>query len=221
MPLELHHIGEELVANLLNRLHEKRRLSNVECRECKKTLEQMLAAAGTYEESRSNMPFDVTLANGKKVGVDAMHEIDVAVYGNERVFPAEVKLGKGQLGIGSVCASITDACELRNDGQYLKGPMWSLLARTGAATGATIEVQENRRPVTEEWALVIRRSVYATWAKNRAKKTLHSACPNAHVLVFEDLVTEISMAATPFAEVIEDVVRFDAGEFAEKWYTAE
>lgn len=221
MALKPHHVGEELVAELFRRLNAARRLQDVKCKECGRSVAEVLGGVGQLQEFKADVPVNVALRNIGAIETDPMHRIDVALCGNDSVVPCEVKLGD-TLPLWKVCRWIRDGCTSgeTNGTTYLRGPMLAVLARTGVAERATLNLSGPDREVAEAWLLVVRREVYRGWAKSKANK-LHVVSPQGHVVVFDDLVATLHDPVAEFAEAIEAVVDFKAVAFAKAWYQPE
>ncbi len=215
MPLELHHIGEELTVKLLESLHETGRLRHVSCADCKKTLAAIIkSTVGHVVAVTPQARPHVTLSDGTSPRIDGMHKIDAVVVGDECALPFEAKLGTTALAWSRVSGAIGAGCELRieGSGRALDGKMWCLLARTGAAKGATVCLAHPRGVIVgAQWVLVARRVVQRKWRR------LDSVFKHSHVIVFEDLVRALRSPSDDFDRIVAMTVAAPESGYRQSW----
>ena len=130
--LKLHHIGEPLVARMLQKLEADGRLSNLVCERTHVSVEEDIAAGRLQRpiEFLSEKATLGVLANGEEWICDGAQRVDVLCGSSGQWAMAfELKLGEERLGANEFQRRFLKECATSHAGSRLKGAMISVLDR--------------------------------------------------------------------------------------------
>ena len=191
--IQLHHIGEVILAGLLRKLSVSGTL-DLKCMlhdHC--GLDIVLAQTKIIQP----IAFDVNVQlapitiNNEKLLFDGAHGVDVLCRGHGTLGLAlEAKLGVDRMVSGAFKKRFMKTASLTtHKSRRIKGSMVSILNYRALQNGAVLPLRtaaEHPVEVVPEWFLVIRRPVWEQW--NNGKSHPPPLSPNAHVMIFEDIV---------------------------------
>jgi hypothetical protein len=217
MPLQLVHIGEDLVANMLREIARQGRLVDVKCAISGRTFADDVCAGGLSEPENF-------LAEAASVCVqtdqgdyacDGAQKIDVLCVGGQHGIAIEAKLGESLMLGDQFRKRFCAPCEVSlHQNRRLRGSMIAVLERSfhgDVPKCSEIVCRIGDRTVTLSlgWWLVVRRSVLALWVK---RQDVPVSAQFARVVEFESLVA--LYGHDRFDALVREVV----GEnFATKW----
>ncbi len=218
--LKLHHIGEPLVARMLQKLEAAGRLSNLVCERMHVSVEDDIVAGG-LQRPIEFFPERATLgvsANGEELICDGAQKVDVlCVSSGQRAMAFELKLGEERLGTNEFERRFLGKCSTSHAGSRLKGSMISVLDRSFLRTDAAVLRASASPPtggpikkwdVVRPWWLVIRNSVWFRW-----KQSGIPGLTNGRILVIEKVVRELG-GEEVFNGLVREVL---CGNFFEAW----
>jgi len=208
LTIELFHIGEILIAEMLSRVSARRQLHQVSCAVTGINLASELGAASA--EFFANQAL-VKVHSGKQTySCDGAQKIDILCVGEERAIAIEAKLGETRMSRSAFLERFCGSCE--NAGHRdprIKGNMIALLDRQFPFKSGQICASLGNRSLTiaEHWWLVVRESVWINWASI-------SPLRSARILVFEQLARVSCRTACEFDDLVLQVV---GNDFADRW----
>ncbi len=193
--IQLSHIGEELIAQIL-----------AESREA------MEAVCGEFVTTVTQDTFvpELHLNNCGDLSFDGAHKIDVAVLNENRndCYPIEAKLGFDRLGKNEFERRFLNECETSHNNTRVKGCMISILERKLPEACKNRELAVKRRDktytVTSKWSLVCRKPVLEKWKKN-GRPNFSTDC---RVVSFESLV-EMYGSRSAFNSLVKQLISID------------
>lgn len=207
--LQLHHLGEALLASLIRGLAERDQLG-VPCRlhsAC--SLSSVLDGAGIRSpcSCSANVPLAPIPFRGQMTRFDGVHCVDVLCHDNDGHSVAlEAKLGLDRLAPGEFSKRFLKPVEPSSHSQpRFGGSMIAILS--DPQLGSSLRTTEPPTAVAQEWGLVIRRKVWKRW------EVKQPALSHAHVFVFEDIVRDFG-DATVFDRLVAELV---GARFHEAW----
>lgn len=174
--IQLSHIGEELIAQMLS---DSEAVRNAVC--------------GGYVSTSQACTFvpELRLNNCGAFGFDGVHKIDVAVQNPETgiCYPIEAKLGFDRLSKNEFEKRFLGECGTSHGNSRVKGSMIAILERKlpQACRGQGLSVSWEGREfcVSTSWVLVARKAVIEKWKESQAPRLSN----NCHVIEFESLVS--------------------------------
>ena len=184
--LALHHVGEGVLAGLLDGLAKSNRLEAVRC-----VVHDECSLASVLGDSKVRPPYSFsvnaqlasTSVNGRKTAFDGEHCVDVMCSSGPRGFAIEAKLGMSGLTSGVFKDRFLGAPGWSNHKPpRVTGGMVALLNHRSIA-GTAVKLTTSSPPVVlvPAWALAIRAETWKSWSRRRPQLS------NAHVLVFEEI----------------------------------
>jgi hypothetical protein len=188
--LKLHHIGEPLVAKLLQNLEAAGRLSSLACERTNVSVEDDIAAWG-LQRPIEFLPERASLAVSASKGqliCDGAQKVDVlCASSGQRAIAFELKLGETLLGTEAFQNRFVGQCSTSHAGSLLTGSMISVLDRRfSESESAILRASVNTLgswEVVRPWWLVVRNTVWTRW-KNSGIPTLNSG----RILVLEKVI---------------------------------
>ncbi len=191
--IQLHHIGEVVLAGLLRELHKRGDLDaesslHTDCR--------LAAVVGQAKIGQPlffdpNVQLEAIEINHEKLLFDGVHGADVLCRGPGSLGLAlEAKLGLDRMARGEFRKRFLAPASLTSHtSRRFKGSMVAILNYRALQTGELLPLRPaapNSVDLVPDWFLVIRREVWnERWKKGKACPPL---APNAHVTIFEDIV---------------------------------
>jgi hypothetical protein len=203
--LKLHHIGEPLVAAMLQKIEAAGRLSNLVCPRTHVSVEDSISI-GSLQRPFAFLPERASLSVSTESGryiCDGAQKVDVLCAGGERAIALELKLGEERLRANEFESRFMEDCATSHGESRLKGKMVSVLERRfpwpGEATLRASAGTENWK-VVKPWWLVVRKSVWDRWRKSNPPNL-----SNGRILVLEEVVRELG-GETAFNGLVRDLV---------------
>ena len=191
--IQLHHVGEVVLAGLLRQLAQRKEL-DVPCvlhEKCQFSTVLDMSKIDTPLTFSPNVPLASVVVNHEELLFDGAHCIDVLSSGtNARGLAIEAKLGVDRMAPGEFRRRFLTPVSLTSHTRpRIKGSMVAILNYRALHGGEALPLR-TMRPISIEmalpWFLVIRRHVWANWS--RPKGQLPPLASNAHVAIFEDIV---------------------------------
>lgn len=214
MPIELSHIGEDLVAEMLSSIAQRHELDRVVCAVTGRSLAEDIREVGLGEsltfraEDASLVVYDDTLP----YACDGEQRVDVLCTGEDKAIAFEAKLGETRMAVAEFRKRFCTRCEKsKHTDSRLSGSMIAILERSLPFDGAptlVAEVEDARWTLAQSWWLVVRQSIFNKW--HRAENIPVKA---ARVLVF-DTLAQIYGSRQQFDQMVQRVVGSD---FAGRW----
>lgn len=201
--IELTHVGERLIAEMLNSspkvrelFAEKSGVSFIDKGDVLAVPEVPLAPCGSYR-------FDVA------------HKIDVGLLlpATLQCIPIEAKLGVDRLAKNEFDNRFLRACGTAHGGTSITGSMVSILERKlPVSAGENIEVRSNgvTYQLSPEWVLVVREQVLSFWGTNG----MPALSPNCRILTIEEIVSKYGDVAA-FNDLVTKLLSAD---YYRKWF---
>lgn len=193
--IQLSHIGEELLAQMLSDSDSVRS-----------------SLFGGYVSSPQPSIFvpELRLNNVGALGFDGVHKIDVAALNLETgiCYPIEAKLGFERLGRNEFEKRFLGECGTSHGNTRVKGSMIAILEgklpHSYTGQQLTVSWEGQQFTVSPLWVLVARKSVIAKWKESQPPR-LSSNC---QVIEFENLV-EAYGSASEFNSLVGRLVNVD------------
>lgn len=179
--LELSHVGEILISEILTRSLEAR---------------QVLRSAGCAISENLVIVPEVRPNNCGPLAFDGTHRIDVAVLDlDTRIcFPFEAKLGLDRLSKNEFSKRFLNQCGTSHKDTRVRGSMISILERMLPSEcnnhEMTVDYQNRAYPVSKKWGLICRAKIIKKWS-NAGSPPLS---PDCIPICFEDLATAYGSA---------------------------
>lgn len=211
--LKLHHIGEPLIAAMLQRIETAGRLSNLICPWTHVSVEDTISS-GNLKNPLAFLPERAVLSvssGSREYMCDGAQKIDVLCVSDERAIAFELKLGEERLRANEFESRFMENCATSHAESRLKGKMVSILERRFPWSDETT-LYASAGTVTWEvlypWWLIIRRTVWSRW-----KKSSPPNLRNGHILVLEEIVREFG-GEDGFNSLVRELV---GGNFYGEW----
>lgn len=214
MPIEISHIGEDLIAEMLCSLAQRQELNRLVCAVSGRSLAEDIRDLGlgkslTFRaEDASLVVHDGTLA----YACDGEQKVDVLCTGGDRAIAFEAKLGETRMASTEFRKRFCTRCEKsKHSDSRLSGSMIAVLERSLPFDGAptlVAEVEEVRWTVAQPWWLVVRQSIVNKW-----RKADDIPVKSARILVFDSLAQAYG-SRQQFDQMVHRVVGSD---FAGRW----
>lgn len=214
MPIELSHIGEDLIAEMLRSIAYRRELNQVVCAVSGRSLTEDIREVGLGEsltfraEDASLIVHDGTLA----YACDGEQRVDVLCTGGDRAIAFEAKLGERRMASAEFRKRFCTRCERsKHSDSRLSGSMIAVLERSlpfDRAPTLIAKVEDARWILGQPWWLVVRQSIVNKW-----READDVPVKAARVLVFDSLA-QIYGSRKQFDQMVQRVVGSD---FAGRW----
>ncbi|NUQ72765.1 MAG: hypothetical protein HUU21_04340 [Polyangiaceae bacterium] len=216
MHFELTHIGEALVAEMLQRIATRRDLMMLRCEHSGTSLGDDVAALDPSSAPRfipEGGRVEASHAGGTAM-CDGEQRIDVLCAGRTSALAMELKLGETRLSPGAFASRFLCPCTTsRHAPPRISGKMPAVLERLLPSPFETLHavIGAERYALANHWWLVLRAKVWNSWAKRAAGSPLPTRL--ARVLLLENVV-RVYGGADPFDDLVRELVGSD---FAAKW----
>lgn len=203
--IELTHIGETLIAEMLNSSPEVRKLFSDK-------LGESLIDGGDIVA----VP-DVSLTHCKQYAFDEAHRVDVGVLirGTLQCLPIETKLGADRLSKIEFEKRFLRICGTSHGGSRISGSMISILERNlPVGAGDVIEVLSGgvSYQLTSAWILVVWKKVLVDWTAGEAP----SLSSNCKIITIEEIVSAFG-TGKDFNELVTKLISAD---YYRQWFGA-
>lgn len=191
--IQLHHIGEVVLAGLFSELAGRGEL-DVPCvrhENCQFSTVLAQAGVGTPVSFSANVPLASLVINREEVLFDGAHGIDVLSSGPAaRGLAVEAKLGLDRMASGEFRTRFLSHVSLTTHTRpRIRGSMVAILNYRTMQGGESLPLRTVSPfgvEIMAPWFLVIRRAVFANWTRRNGH--LPALAPDAHVAIFEDIV---------------------------------
>ncbi|HEY1532658.1 MAG TPA: hypothetical protein VGF76_01525 [Polyangiaceae bacterium] len=216
--IQLHHVGEVVLAEVLGRLNGREEL-DIPCvahphlhPPC--NFRAILSAGGLTPPYcfDSNAPLAPAWVGDAALRFDGAHEVDVFVRGGLRGLAIEAKLGLERLSASQFQERFLGPASVsEHKPRRIKGSMIAILNHRDLAGMVDLPLQtggDQPTQICDPWVLVVRRRVWASWGKRAPRLSRH-----AHVLVFEEIVAPYGSGQL-FDSLVRDLV---GCEFLQSW----
>lgn len=214
MPIELSHIGEDLIAEMLRSLAKRQELSRVVCAVSGRSLADDILEAGLGEVLgfRADDAFLAVHNGALAYSCDGEQKVDVLCTGGDRAIAFEAKLGETCMASSVFRKRFCVRCEKSNHSDSrLRGSMVAVLERSLPFDGESnlvARVEDAQWTLAQPWWLVVRQSVLDKW-----RRANDIPVASARILVFDSLA-ETYGSRRQFDELVQRVVGSD---FAGRW----
>ncbi|MCF8781207.1 hypothetical protein LZU85_20700 [Vibrio sp. IRLE0018] len=198
--IQLNHIGEALVCELINNSDEVRSF-----------LKEVLALS--FDEFIA-VP-EIRLDPCSDLIFDGVHKVDICILDvhSKTCFPIEAKLGLDRLAQKTFDDRFLHPCKTSHSGSRVSGSMISVIERQlpEQCDGHDLSVtyEGHRYLLTKEWALISRKQVHSKWEVN-GFPSVSSKCRH---LVFEDVARKYGNS-NDFNTLVSKLLNVD---FYRKW----
>lgn len=214
MPIELSHIGEDLIAEILRTLAEQQKLHKVICAISGRSLiddlrDFELGEILTFRAEEASLAVHV----GCNVyACDGEQRVDVLCTGNRRAIAFEAKLGETRMTPAEFRKRFCTPCEISNHADSrLRGNMIAVLERSlpfGDTSILIAETEANQSTLAVPWWLVVRQVIANRWQRSNDLPVNH-----ARILSF-DMLAKVYGSRPKFDQMVNRVI----GEnFASRW----
>lgn len=186
--LSLHHVGEIVLAGLLDALSRADRLDAVECKlhaDCSLLTVLRAADVGPPYSFAVDSKLAATVVDGAAVQFDGAHGVDVLCHGTRGGIAIEAKLGLDRVSHREFTKRFLGEVTLsRHKSARFCGSMTAILNYRALGDSRAFGLRTKEPPVDLRlpWFLVIRAATWKTWAPQRPNLS-----PDAHVATFEDI----------------------------------
>ena len=201
--IELTHIGELLIAEMLNSSSKVRELFG-----------DKLGVSLMDNGNVVAVP-EVSLASCGQYTFDGTHAVDVGLLlpGTLKCVPIEAKLGTDRLSKPEFEKRFLQSCWVSHGGTRISGSMTSILERKlPAAIDGDVEVRRNgvSYKLTPEWILVVREQVLSSWKANGVP----ALSSNCSILSIEEVVSAFGNK-NDFNELVAKLISAD---YYQNWF---
>jgi hypothetical protein len=214
MPIELTHIGEDLVAAMLESLCHRNELSRVVCDVSGCTLaadieESGLGNAVHFRADDANLMVE----SGKRTfSCDGEQKVDVLCAGQNRAIAFEAKLGIERMGAADFRKRFCTRCERsKHADDRISGSMVAVLERSlpfEEDCNLVARTGKGQWHVARPWWLVLRESIVTKW-----RKSGNFPVTSARIVSF-DALAGLYGSKHQFNQLVKRVVGLD---FAARW----
>lgn len=214
MPLQLTHIGEDLIAEIFVTLAQRGDLSSVSCAFTGRTLAADVEEYALSHPLRfcANDALPQIRANNQVYTCDGEQTVDVLCLGGAHAIAVEAKLGETRMSSGEFKKRFCLPCEpSRHSNLRLRGSMVAVLDRSLYFDGPyqlVAQIDDREWTVASAWWLVVRQSVLGRWVKRP-----EFLSPSARIVAFDTLVRQYGSQQ----EFDQLVVRVVGTDFARRW----
>lgn len=193
VPLELFHIGEELIAEILTELAERTDLGNVQCELTGRSFAEEWDKAGVIEAPKfyadeASVHVDTDAGT---YDCDGEQSVDVLCVAGGKAVAIEAKLGTSRVTPSEFQKRFCVPCEVsRHADRRLRGNMIAVLQRSFADAcprpgEVSCRINGHCTTLSTTWWLFLGRSVITQWRKTNQAAFLG---PDARVADFDKLV---------------------------------
>lgn len=191
--IQLHHIGEVVLAGLLHELADRNALDlpcvlHHDCRFSSVLAQARITAPFKFT---TNVPLASVIINQEELLFDGAHGIDVLSSGPDpRGLAMEAKLGLDRMAPGEFKRRfLAHASFTTHTRRRIKGSMLAILNYRAMQGGESLPLRTTAPSgieIVPAWFLVIRQAVWTNWT--RRKHEVPPLARGAHVLIFEEIV---------------------------------
>lgn len=214
MPIELSHIGEDLIAEMLRSLANRQELDRLVCAVSERSLADDIREVGLGETLgfRADDTSLVVVNGTLSYACDGEQKVDVLCTGVERAIAFESKLGEKLMASPKFRERFCRPCEQsEHSDSRLSGSMIAVLERSLPFEGESMlvaRVGDAQWTLAQPWWLVVRQGVIDKW--NKAKDI---PVTSARILAF-DALAQVYGTRHQFDQMVQRVVGSD---FAARW----
>ncbi len=214
MPIQLTHVGEELIAAMLDSLAKRRELYQVKCAISGRTLAHDMRQIGLEQEVhfRADECSLVIHNRDHKYACDGEQTVDVLCTGAKSAIAFEAKLGETRMGKSEFHKRFCGPCEISSHSDpRLRGSMIAVLERSlpfKDDSQLVAHADDTQWSLAKPWWLVLRQTVVDKWQKEDKLPV-----DSARVLVFDALAKAYG-SRRHFDQLVHQVV---GAEFANRW----
>lgn len=213
MPIELSHIGEDLIAEMLNSLSQRQQLARVTCAISERSLADDIreSSLGEAVVFRADDALLVVRNNTNEYACDGEQKVDVLCAGVATAIAFEAKLGETRLASSEFRRRFCGQCKTSHSESRLSGSMVAVLDRNLPFDGTSdliASVDDEQWTLARSWWLVVRQSVLDKW-----RKAKDVPVTSARILVFDTLARTYG-SRQQFDQLVQRVVGSD---FAGRW----
>lgn len=214
MPIQLSHIGEDLIAAMLDSLANRGVLSRVTCAISGRSLADDIREGGLAEPIafRADDAMLVIHVGDIAYACDGKQTVDVLCTGGEHAIAVEAKLGETRMGTAEFRKRFCLHCQKsKHSDSRLSGRMVAVLERSLPFEGLSrlvAQVDDAQWTLAEPWWLVVRQSVLDKWRKSN-----DFPVTSARILVF-DALAKLYGSRQEFDQLVQRVV---GANFAGRW----
>lgn len=197
--IQLFHIGEVILADLLRELAAREEKVTIPCRahrDC--SLETVFEAAGLHAARRfaPNVPLIPVLREETELAFDGAHCVDVLAHQDDGTAVAfEAKLGLGRLSRSEFEKRFLAKLERSHSGRRVKGSMIALLSHRyieGVGHLPLRTALSADKELARAWVLVVRRATWLNWS--RVGNSPPALGADAHIVCFDDVAAAFGTA---------------------------
>jgi len=214
VPIELSHIGEDLITEMLRSLAKRQELCRVVCAVSARSLGDDIRELGLGEslDFRADAAFLIVHKGDLGYACDGEQKVDVLCTGSGHAIAFEAKLGETRMGSSDFRKRFCVPCvESKHCDPRLSGSMVAVLERSLPFHGTPKLVAQAagaQWTLARPWWLVVRRNVFDRW-----RKTDDIPVASARILVFDSLAQTYG-SRQQFDQLVQRVVGSD---FAGRW----
>jgi hypothetical protein len=213
MPIELSHIGEDLIAEMLNSLAERQQLARVICPISERSLADDIRESGLGASVvfRADDALLVVRNNTDEYTCDGEQKVDVLCAGEATAIAFEAKLGQTRLASSEFRRRFCGQCKTSHSESRLSGSMVAVLDRNLPFEGTSdliASADDKQWTLARSWWLVVRQNVFDNWQSAR-----DIPVTSARILVFDKLAQTYG-SRQQFDQLVQRVVGSD---FAGRW----
>jgi hypothetical protein len=217
MPLQLSHIGEELIAEMLACVAERGDLANVACQLTGRTLaddvrEYGLTGPLSFRADQASLRVNI---DNRDYDCDGAQTVDILCAGGGQALAIEAKLGYTRMAPAEFIKRFCVPCEIsRHPDGRLCGKMIAVLERSfpeavPIPSRLVCRIDDMEWTAAVAWWLVVRRSVLKQWKKSGQPAFLSRS---ARVIDFDTLAELYGLGL--FDQLVQRVAGSD---FARRW----
>jgi hypothetical protein len=188
VPVDISHIGEDLIAEMLRSIDQRKQLDRIVCAATNRTLAQDveefdLGDQLTFSAEDASLVVDT---GDRKYSCDGEQKVDVLCRGNGSAIAFESKLGNTRMAVSEFRKRFRTTCAIsKHSDSRLSGSMIAVLERSMPFEGECrlfAKTNETSLLVRKPWWLVVRQSVFQTW-------NIRNDIPvkSARILLFDEL----------------------------------
>lgn len=213
MPIELSHLGEDLIAEMLNSLAKRRALDRVKCAISSRTLADDIRdnALGDSVMFRADDALLVVQNGDCSYACDGEQKVDVLGAGAACAIAFESKLGETRMASNQFRNRFCGQCKTTHGDSRISGSMVAVLERNFPFAGESIlvaEFDDEKWALVRPWWLVVRQSILQKW-----QKANDIPVASARILTFDSLAA-LYGSRQQFDQLVQRVVGSD---FAGRW----
>ena len=236
MPVQLTHIGEDLIAAMLASLATRQELSRVTCAMTGRSLADDIDELGIGGSLGFRADDALLVVQNGEIGYacDGEQTVDVLCTGTEHAIAFEAKLGETRMSVSEFGERFCGDCVVaKHPDPRLRGSMVAVLERSlpfPPPSQLIAQIDNSRWTLAKPWWLVLRQNVFDNWhkatqppvpaqrrksatASGKQRKTKLLPVSNARILVF-DALAAIYGSRQQFDQLVQRVVGSD---FAGRW----